>query len=200
MPVSAPDPTGRSPALVIAERPRSIVAVSARRGRADALAAAVTGAFDLALPGPGRFRRGATLGATWIQPGVWLLDGAPEAPGALYRRVVEAVRDTASVVDQSHGRTLVHVSGAAARAVLATCCRLDLHPRVVTPGTAATTLVAHVPCTLRAVDDGFELLVGSTYAGWLLEDLAEASAAAGAEVVPAAPRHRSAILDGGSAR
>ena len=200
MPVSAPDPTGRSPALVIAERPRSIVSVSARRGRADALAAAVAEAFDLDLPGPGRFRRGAALGATWIQPGVWLLDGEPEAPGALYRRVVEAVRDTASVVDQSHGRTLVHVSGAAARAVLATCCRLDLHPRVVTPGIAATTLVAHVPCTLRAVDDGFELLVGSTYARWLLEDLAESSAAAGAEVVPAVPRHRSAILDGGSAR
>ena len=198
--MSAPDPTGRSPALVIAERPRSIVSVSARRGRADALAAAVAEAFDLDLPGPGRFRRGAALGATWIQPGVWLLDGEPEAPGALYRRVVEAVRGTASVVDQSHGRTLVHVAGAAARAVLATCCRLDLHPRVVTPGIAATTLVAHVPCTLRAVDDGFELLVGSTYARWLLEDLAESSAAAGAEVVPAVPRHRSAILDGGSAR
>ncbi len=198
--MSAPDPTGRRPALLIAERPRDIVGVSARRGRTDALAAAVMEAFDLDLPGPGRFRRGAALGATSIQPGVWLLDDEPEAPGALHRRVVAAVRDTASVVDQSHGRTLVHVAGAAARAVLATCCRLDLHRRVVMPGMVATTLVAHVPCTLRAVDDGFELLVGSTYAGWLIEDLAEASAAAGAEVVRVAPRHRSAILDEGSAR
>ncbi len=199
MPVSAPDPTGRTPELVIAERPRSIVSVSARRGQADALAGAVKASFGLDIPAPGRFTRGAVLGATWIQPDVWLLDSGPEAPGALYQRVVAAVQDTASVVEQSYGRTLVHVGGGAARAVLASCCRLDLHPRVVAPGMAATTLVAHVPCTLRALADGFDLLVGSTYADWLLEELAEASSAIGAEVAPATPRHHPVLPAGGPA-
>ena len=191
--MSAPDPLGRGPELTIAERPRSVVSLAPRRGRAQALAEAVRHGFGLDLPGPGRFTTGEAVNATAIQPAVWLLDGAPEAPGALHARVAEAAGGLAAVVDQSHGRSLLRLTGTAARAVLATCCRLDLHPRAFPPGAAATTLLAHVSCTVRGFAGGFELLVGSTYAAWLIEELVEASAAHGALLVPAPAPHRSAM-------
>lgn len=198
--MSAPDPTGRSPELTITERPRSIVSVSARKGQGNALAAAVKESLGLDLPQPGRFALAGPASATWIQPDVWLLDGEPEAPGALFRRVEDAVQAFAAVVDQSHGRSVLHLTGPRSRAVLATVCRLDLHPRTFGPGKAAGTLVAHVPCLVRAREVGFDLVVGSTYARWLMEDLIEVSAAYAAHVVPAQPPHRSAMPAAGFAR
>jgi heterotetrameric sarcosine oxidase gamma subunit len=175
MSVSAPDLSTPGTPPVVAEQPRSFVQIMARKGRAEALEGAVRRAFRLDLPGPGRWASGPDANGTWLQPGGWLLDAAP---GDFLARVNAAVGDLASVVDQSYGRSMVRISGPAARDVLATCCRLDLHPRAFGPRSAAATQLAHVPGVIRRLDDasGFDLIVGSSYARWLMEELYEASA------------------------
>ena len=73
------------PALAVAERPRSLVQLMARKEKANALAVAIKAAFGLDLPPPGRWAAGAQADATWVQPGGWLLESEPSAPGAFTR-------------------------------------------------------------------------------------------------------------------
>jgi heterotetrameric sarcosine oxidase gamma subunit len=196
--VPAPD----RPALSVAERPRSLVCVMARKGKANALAAAVKDAFGLDLPPPGRWAAGAEVDAIWVQPDSWLLESEPAAPGALRARVAAATEGLGAAVDQSSGRSVIRFAGAPVRSVLATCCRLDLHPRAFGPGSAAMTRIAHLACGIRLVDatPAFDLIIGSTYARWLIEELLEASARYGVRFEPAPNPYRSARPDSGPAR
>ena len=189
--MSAPD---RS-TLVLAERPRSLVQLLARRDRADALAAAVKTAFGLDLPLAGKWAAGVEADAIWIQPGGWLLEAEPGPPGVFRARVAAATADLGVATDQSSGRSVIRLEGAAARSVLATVCRLDLHPRVFGPGSSAATRVAHVACVIRLVDEkpSFDLIVGSSYARWLIEDILEASHAWGVRFDRAPAPYRSAM-------
>jgi len=59
----------------------------------------------------------------------------------------------ASLVDQSHGRTLLVLTGPRVRDALAKGVPIDLHPRAFRPGDAASTLIAHIPVHLWQVDD-----------------------------------------------
>ena len=59
----------------------------------------------------------------------------------------------ASVVDQSHGRTLLRVTGPHVRDALAKGVAVDLHPRAFKTGDAAATLVSHIPVQLWQIDD-----------------------------------------------
>jgi heterotetrameric sarcosine oxidase gamma subunit len=167
--VSAPE------ALSLSERPRSLVQLMARKGRQEALAGAVKSAFALDLPPPGGWKAGAAVLATGIEPRAWLLDAEPDAHFAA--RVAEAAGEFGAAVDQSHGRSVLRLAGAEARRALATVCRLDLHPRAFPLGSSAATRIGHVGCVIRLLDDApsFDLIVGSTYARWLIEELLEAA-------------------------
>jgi sarcosine oxidase, subunit gamma len=193
--VSAPE---RS-ALAIAERPRDLVHLMARKDKANALAAAIKAAFGLDLPPPRRWAAGPEADAIWIQPGGWLLESEPAAPGALRARVAAATEGLGAAVDQSSGRTVIRFAGAPARSVLATCCRLDLHPSAFAASSAAMTRIAHVACGIRLVDAAptFDLIIGSTYARWLIEELLEASASYGVRFEPAPKPYRSTVPDSG---
>lgn len=95
----------------------------------------------------------------------------------------------AAVVDQSHGRSVIELSGNHAQAVLARLCRLDLHERAFAPGNSASTLVGHVSCQLfrlEGVVPSFGLIVGSTFAEWLLDELQAAASSYGWNFQPAA--------------
>ena len=59
-------------ALAVAERPRSLVHLMARKDKANALAAAIKTAFGLGLPPQGRWAVGREVDAIWIQPDGWL--------------------------------------------------------------------------------------------------------------------------------
>ena len=184
-------------ALAVTERPRSLVRLMARKDKANAPAVAIKAAFGLDLPPPGRWAAGAQADAIWIQPGGWLLESEPDAPGALLARVAVATEGLGAAVDQSSGQSVVRLAGAPARSALATCCRLDLHPRAFGPGSAAVTRIAHVACGIRLIDAAptFDLIVGSTYARWLIEELLEASARYGVRFEPAPKPYRSAMPD-----
>jgi len=170
-----------SDGVTIAERPATLIQSAARKGRQDALAAAIGKEFALALPAPGGSAVQGAYSAVWLQPGGWLIQAPAIEGAALVQRLATALDGIAAVVDQSHGRLVLRLSGRQACAVLAKICRLDLHPRSFATGASATTLVGHVACTMRLVDEtpAFDLIVGASYATWLLEELIEAADAFG---------------------
>nr|WP_232478956.1 sarcosine oxidase subunit gamma family protein [Roseomonas rosulenta] len=155
-----------------------------RRGRLDALTQAIQGAFGVALPGPGETSTGADATAIWIQPAAWLIMAPRGTEAALAARAAVAFAGIAAVEDQSHGRTVIAVSGPAACAVLARGCRIDLHPRAFGPGRAAMTQIAHVSCLVHQVhaSPSFELTVFSTLAEHVFHWLLEAGAEAGVRI------------------
>jgi sarcosine oxidase, subunit gamma len=194
-PVSAPDRRSRFPvsrplqgghaggeALAIVERPATLVQVTARKGRQADLAAALRRALALDLPETGRVATGSESAALWLQPGSWLIKAPGDRQDGLPAFLRASLSGIAAVVDQSHGRCLFELSGVHAPAVLARLCRLDLHERAFAPGSSAATLVGHVSCLIyrgEAPVPSFGLIVGSTFAEWLLDELGTAAASYG---------------------
>lgn len=180
-------PTGDP--LFLREVSSSVVELSARRGRTGDLAAAIRGEFRLELPSPGRAAEPAALDpgdgrAIWIRPNAWLVVADRQAEGALARRIKAAAGDAGSVVDQSHGKTVLRLSGTAARAALRKGCRLDLDPPAFAAGSAAVTQMAQIGCVLHQRDarPAFDLIVPSSYAIPFFEWLADSAAEFGYEV------------------
>lgn len=168
-------------AISIVEQRRSLVHLTARRGQQPALAAAIWQNLQLRLPQPGHSTSDGINTLIWVQPGSWLLQASIDAGDSLSVDLKSALASAAAVVDQSHGKSVLQLSGLGAREILARCCRLDLHPRVFGAGRCAATLVAHVPCILRQRDTTpcFDLIVASSFAVWMLDELQEASRAFG---------------------
>ena len=168
----------------IAVRRCDLVQLTARRDRAADLEKAVRGALHLELPDPGFASNGGAMAALWLQPNVWMLAAPPAGDGEFARSVKAACGDAGSVVEQTHGRTMLTLAGRTARRVLAKLCRLDLHPRAFTPGRAATTRMADVTVTLHQRDEApsYELIVHSTFAAHFAAALTHAAAEPGYEV------------------
>jgi heterotetrameric sarcosine oxidase gamma subunit len=123
--------------------PLSIVTVIARAGQGEATAAALKG-----------------YAAQWAGPDQYFVLAEGRGEGALYRELKARLSGIASVTDQSHGRVILRISGAKARAVLAKGTPVDLHPDAFPVGKSALTQMAHVGIHLTRVgDDVFDLSV-----------------------------------------
>jgi sarcosine oxidase subunit gamma len=135
-------------------------------------------AFDLALPPPGRAATGRGVTALWVQPEGWLITAPRGEEGALGRAVKAACGGAAAVIDQSHGRSVVTLSGPRAAWVLAKLCRIDLHPVAFCAGHVAVTEIAHLSCTLHQTDavPSYEMIVFSTFLKSFREALDHAAA------------------------
>lgn len=174
--------------LAIVERPATLVQITARKGRQEDVAAALRAALALDLPSSGRISNGSDKTALWLQPGSWLIQAPGEQRGSLPSLLRQSLDGMAAIVDQSHGRSLFELGGVHAQAVLARLCRLDLHDRVFAPGSSAATLVGHVSCLVYRIEaplPSFGLIVGSTFAEWLLDELQAAAASHGWTFEPA---------------
>ena len=107
---------------------------------------------------------------SWNGPNSWMIvasDGeAGFAVGELLEKIGAAVGDLGAVVDQSHGRCGLRLSGECARAVMEKNTALDLHPRAFGPGRCALTSVAHMNATVVQVDDAptYDLYVARSLA------------------------------------
>ena len=114
----------------------------------------------------------------WLAPGTWMVVAQDVEDGGLYSRLREELGDRAAVVDQSHGRAVLRLAGASARDVLAKGCRLDLHPRVFTPGMCAQTVIAQIGVLLHQCDEipTYDLYVFAGYALDFLEWLTSSAA------------------------
>ncbi len=114
----------------------------------------------------------------WLGPDEWLIVTPPGQQTALGAKLEKALDGVfSSVVDNSSGLTMIHVTGDRAGELLATDCPLDLHPRVFKPGQCAQTRLAKAGMTLSPLADGsgFEVIIRRSFADYLLAWLQDAA-------------------------
>lgn len=100
----------------------------------------------------------------WLGPDEHLVVAAPDLP--LAGRLQEALGAApGAAVDLSANRTTLELTGARARDVLDTGCRIDLHPREFPPGTAVATLFAEIPVIVwRCGEESYRIMPRASFA------------------------------------
>jgi sarcosine oxidase subunit gamma len=187
--VVKPGRTGRattSPGVTVRElRGASLATVTAHNGRRAALLDAARSAFGAELPPAPRRVEGRDIAFVWSGPDQWLACTHPAPAADMEALLATAFAGLASVVDQSHGRTLLRVTGPHVGDALAKGVPIDLHPRAFKPGDAAATLVAHIPVHLWQIDDRptYEFAIARSLAQSFWHWLATSSAQYGLEFV-----------------
>lgn len=168
-----------------------LVQVMARRGQGDAAAKAGADAYGKAAPvKPEAVEAGDAL-LIWSGPDQFLVLSARDA-GPAMEKARSSFAGTASLSEQSDGRSLLRIAGPRARDMLAKVCSLDLHPDMFPVATAAATSIDHTAVNLwRGKDDEgsavFYLLVFSTFAESLWHTLLDSGAEYGIAIdAPAA--------------
>jgi len=139
--------------------------------------------------------------ALWLGPDEWLIVGGEGEESLLTRVLHTALGETfGSVVDVSANRTVIELSGPAARDVLAHGCLVDLHPRVFGPGRCAQTLLAKAQVIIHQVNDAptFHLYVRTSFAWYLAEWLLDAMTEYRELMAPSLPGLMVPSLQGGA--
>lgn len=165
-------PAGAAAVTLSERRPLSILQISAFAQSVDEAGVRLAGALELALPASNRYTGDLWKSLRAIGPAIWQIIGNEGAvPEASALRATLA--GVATVVDLSHARTALQISGAAAARTLAKHGGLDLHASKFPTGSATNTRFGHIGMTLARIDDAptFELLVFRGYAEFVLESL-----------------------------
>jgi sarcosine oxidase subunit gamma len=172
------------PAVTLSERrPLTILQVSAFGSTQPEAAAALASVLSIELPSPNQMTSNAVFSVRLLGPGIWQIVGDPYATIQAHA-LRAALGGVASVVDLSHARTAILVSGIAAQRTLSKFCGLDLALEHFAVGSATNTRFGHIGMTLARGPDEltFELLVFRGYAEHVLEALLEAGAEFGLKV------------------
>jgi sarcosine oxidase subunit gamma len=116
----------------------------------------------------------------WLGPDEWLVV-TPAARQEQVKADLLAALDGVfcTVVDNSSGLTMLHISGDKAAALLATDCPFDLHTQEFKPGQCAQTRLAKAGMTISPLADGagFEVIIRRSFADYLLLWLQDAAIA-----------------------
>lgn len=149
--------------------------ISATSWDAPALGEAARATLGLALPEAGRWSEHAGIVAAWVAPGQWWLQ-AQHRPGLLGE--LAPLVGHAALIDISHARAVLRLSGPDARVILASLLPLDLHPRAFAPGRVATTLASHITLQVRQLDTApsYDLACSRSFAASLWRALELAGA------------------------
>lgn len=127
---------------------------------------------------PNTVSEGKALHVLWLGPDEWLVVARDEASDKL-AKALDKLQESGhvSVTDVSDSRTIIGLSGAAARDVLAKGCSLDLHERVFSAGQCAQTTLALCQMILHQVDETptYEIHVGRSFAVYAWQWLADAA-------------------------
>ena len=145
-----------------------------RLAETGAAAAKATGVD--AAPGPGASATGKGGTLLRAEPLKWLLVSEDE----IARPALDAADGT--VLELSHARTAIHVSGPKALDLMARMVPLDLRPAAFPEGSVANTGLHHVGVTILARDGGFDILVLRSFGLTVWETLVESAAQFGAEI------------------
>jgi heterotetrameric sarcosine oxidase gamma subunit len=154
-------------AWLIAAWPQRLAAT----GAAAAIAAGVATA-----PGPGASATGPGGTLLRIEPLKWLLIGAHETA----HPALDAADGT--VLELSHARTVIHVSGPKVLDLMARMVPLDLRPASFPEGSVTNTALHHLGVTILARDGGFDILVLRSFGLAIWEILIDSAAQFGAEI------------------
>lgn len=165
-------------------RGAGLATVTARKGRRAALLDVAQAAFGVALPETPKRIEGRGLAFIWSGAEQWLAC-CQQVPVEGMEAVLAPFAGLASIVDQSHGRTLLRVTGPRVRDALAKGVAVDLHPRAFKPGDTAITLVSHIAVQLWQLDDrpAYEFAVARSLAQSFWHWLEASSAEYGLEFV-----------------
>ena len=107
----------------------------------------------------------------WLGPDEWLVMTPTEQQGKVQSELLAALAGIfSSVVDNSSGLTLIHITGENSANLIARDCPLDLHSSVFKPGQCAQTRLAKAGMTISPLSDetGFELIIRRSFADYLL--------------------------------
>jgi heterotetrameric sarcosine oxidase gamma subunit len=132
-------PAGFGLATIMARRGADPQAIGARLGLTPPLRPSWTqAAHGLRLIGTGA--------------GTWLAY-EEHAPPFWAEELREQLRPVASVSDQSDGYAITRLSGERARTTLQRGAAIDFHPDAFAPGSAVTTVIAHIGVIIWQLDD-----------------------------------------------
>jgi methylglutamate dehydrogenase subunit D len=145
--------TGGPGVMVSEVRGGGLATVTARKGRREALLDAARAAFGVELPSLPRCVTARDIAFIWSGPDQWLAYWNPAPARGMEAALAEPLTAFAAIVDQSHGRTLLRVTGPRVRDALAKGLAIDLHPREFKTGYAAVTAVAHIGVHFWQTDD-----------------------------------------------
>lgn len=149
------------PGVTLAERrPLSIVHIAGKT-EDKSFVEGVGKACGCALPTePCTVSSSGDLSIAWLSPTRWLVVAPERGPGVLEKSLREACGDSGAVIDVSHGRTVIRISGPNARQVLMKGAPLDFHRKVFTPGKTAQSAISQCGVVLVCVaEDAFDLYV-----------------------------------------
>ena len=93
------------------------------------------------------------LGVLWISPDEFLAVSVNERPELVATLEDALGQERGHVVDLSSNRTIIELSGSAARHVLRKTTPTDIHPTVFTVNRAITTTLARTPVLLWRTED-----------------------------------------------
>jgi sarcosine oxidase subunit gamma len=116
----------------------------------------------------------------WLGPDEWLVVTPAGQQDQVKTKLLAALDGVfCSVVDNSSGLTMLHITGDNAAALLATDCPFDLHPQEFKPGQCAQTRLAKAGMTISPLADGagFEVIIRRSFADYLLLWLQDAAIA-----------------------
>jgi sarcosine oxidase subunit gamma len=106
----------------------------------------------------------------WLGPNEWWVVATDARRVELIERLRQAFNGLhTNVTDVSESRTVISLSGPAARDVLARGISLDLHPRVFGPGQCAQTSMSKANVLLHQVDNtpGYEIYILKSFSDYL---------------------------------
>ena len=154
-------------AWLVAAWPRRLAVT----GAASAIAAGVSTA-----PGPGASATGAGGTLLRVEPLKWLLISEHE--------ITDPPLDAAdgTVLELSHARTVIHVTGPNVLDLMARMVPLDLRLASFPEGSVANTTLHHLGVTILARDGGFDILVLRSFGLALWRILIDSAAQFGAEI------------------
>ncbi|UCE30391.1 MAG: sarcosine oxidase subunit gamma [Burkholderiales bacterium] len=167
---SASTPLVASAALRVAWAPDAAI-VNLRGDPGDpAFVAAASQAIGMPLPlAAGDCPSSGDLRVLWAGPDDWFVLGPAGTEHALAARLRTAAAGRhRAVTDVSSGYRVLRVAGPGARDLLAQGCPLDMHPRAFALGRCAGSHFFKASIWVwRTGEDAFELLVRSSFAGYV---------------------------------
>ena len=124
-------------------------------------------------PAPGKAVSGTTASLLRVEPLKWWLEGAAATP-------MDA--ESGSVLDLSHSRTRVQITGDEATSLLNRHLPLDLREENFPLGSVASTAYHHVGVTLWRSEQGYQLFLPRGFALSLWQGLFDSALQFGVEV------------------
>ncbi len=172
--------------MVLAER-HSPVAFQLCAAQDDAaLTNAMRETLGLALPAaPGSATGSNGARALWLGPGRWQVSSATEPAAEFEDRLRQGLRGTSGhLLDVSHARAVIRMSGPQVREVLAKGCPLDFDVDAFPPGGCCSSTLGGIGALIHHTEDAasWDVSVGRSFGPSFWEWLTDAAAEFGYRV------------------